>query len=616
MPLWIDPEKDAVEPAPLTQLGVSGGMYGGRVLGEGWRTGPTSAFDRYMERRVLEEGIGAVIPTPLRGMASDLFSLELGKSKSRVMTKREANEKLKDMGITVDRDMPEEVVDLLAEERGKQLAADLVFRMATNDGEYGWGRRGLSFVADLAASIADPINLASSFVPVTRLGTGAMMAFKGAGVLEKAVAGARVVPLSTTVRRGVIEGAAGAAMVEPLLYVSLREENPDYGLGDSLTNILFGGVVGGGLHWFGGMMKGRARKAAEAPPGPRDRPLATTAEERARLEREAGGMLPKGEGTPGVTKATVHDNIELAGVGAAERIVLRVTDEVPQTQAARLDATNRDTVNTAHTVALGQVAQDRRPDVAPLIENDPTYPKPARMEGPGAPPLPRIVQVASIADTPTKADLPEGLAIVRSPLGEGGALYYELFKDGVSVGYAQTRDNRTQIGGVVVGKKFQRQGFGQMLYAAIERDLGVRLTPTENLTKPGKRLWKAYEKSPYRTMAPAEAPTPDQPAPRGATGDEAAPAAARGDADAADWAKRQQQPASDMHADFAAADAHRAAVKASPDLDAANDFAELMRTHGRILDEGDKGDILKIQKMFDDQATAVDVLAHCRLGGE
>jgi len=60
----------------------------------------------------------------------------------------------------------------------------------------------------------------------------------------------RSVPPRAAVRAGIgaIEGTAGAAMLEPATYALSRAEQRDYTMADSLANLAFGGIMGGGLH--------------------------------------------------------------------------------------------------------------------------------------------------------------------------------------------------------------------------------------------------------------------------------------------------------------------------------------------------------------------------------
>ena len=98
--------------------------------------------------------------------------------------------------------------------------------------------------AMIAGSALDPLNVASAFIPVVsearyaqwlaRAGTGA---FARAGVRAGA---------------GALEGAAGAAILEPINIAGSQSEQRDYGLMDSFLNVTVGSVMGGGLHMLGG----------------------------------------------------------------------------------------------------------------------------------------------------------------------------------------------------------------------------------------------------------------------------------------------------------------------------------------------------------------------------
>ena len=47
----------------------------------------------------------------------------------------------------------------------------------------------------------------------------------------------------------------GAAVVEPIVYGVAQKVQADYGLADSLLNITFGTILGGGLHVGAGKLK-------------------------------------------------------------------------------------------------------------------------------------------------------------------------------------------------------------------------------------------------------------------------------------------------------------------------------------------------------------------------
>lgn len=93
--------------------------------------------------------------------------------------------------------------------------------------------------AGLAASVIDPLNIASAFIPVVGPARYSNMLARAGG--RAARAGVRL-------RVGALEGAVGAAIVEPLPLLAASQDQTDYDMGDSLLNVAFGTVLGGGLH--------------------------------------------------------------------------------------------------------------------------------------------------------------------------------------------------------------------------------------------------------------------------------------------------------------------------------------------------------------------------------
>ncbi|HBM7739289.1 TPA: hypothetical protein LZ417_005308, partial [Escherichia coli] len=97
--------------------------------------------------------------------------------------------------------------------------------------------------ASLGASLLDPLNIASAFVPVVGEARYANLLARAASPLGRAGVRAGV---------GALEGAVGAAIIEPLPLLAAAQDQTDYGLSDSLANIALGGLLGGGLHTVGG----------------------------------------------------------------------------------------------------------------------------------------------------------------------------------------------------------------------------------------------------------------------------------------------------------------------------------------------------------------------------
>lgn len=112
-----------------------------------------------------------------------------------------------------------------------------------------------SLGAGLAASLLDPINVASAFIPVV-------------GEARYAMWAQRFGPTAARTFKGVSEGLVGAAVVEPLVLAQAARINADYDEMDSLLNIALGGALGGGLHvgvgWVGDRIAKRRLPAMQA----------------------------------------------------------------------------------------------------------------------------------------------------------------------------------------------------------------------------------------------------------------------------------------------------------------------------------------------------------------
>jgi hypothetical protein len=104
------------------------------------------------------------------------------------------------------------------------------------------------FGAGLAASILDPINIASAFIP------GVREARIAAALGGAAGAGGRA---SVRALSGASSGFLGAAAVEPLNFFLSQKDKDDYDMGDVLTNLAFGTILGGGLNTTIGAVRDR-----------------------------------------------------------------------------------------------------------------------------------------------------------------------------------------------------------------------------------------------------------------------------------------------------------------------------------------------------------------------
>jgi hypothetical protein len=180
-------------------------------------------------------------------------------------------------------------LSILARRKTEELRRQAILARAPSGAGAQLGRFGLT----LATSLADPLTIASAFVPVVGEAKYAQLLAR-AGQSAVARAGVRA-------GVGAVEGGVGAALVEPLILAAKTQEQADYGLADSLLNIGLGTVFGGGLHAVGGAVGDRlraprvvetinerlaaeeTRAAAPAPDAPRIDPAQYTA------ARETGG---------------------------------------------------------------------------------------------------------------------------------------------------------------------------------------------------------------------------------------------------------------------------------------------------------------------------------------
>lgn len=176
----------------------------------------------------------------------------------RLMEPDEANERFGIEGkLKFDRATTEAVAEELNQLKRDELRREDVFRRAQG----GAGQWAARIGTGLAVSILDPLNVASAFLPVVGPSRYALWLERAGSTLGRA--GVRV-------GVGALEGAAGAAVLEPLVLGVARSEQADYGMADSMLNIAFGSVLGGGLHAGAGAIGDRitgrfARQVEEMP---------------------------------------------------------------------------------------------------------------------------------------------------------------------------------------------------------------------------------------------------------------------------------------------------------------------------------------------------------------
>lgn len=167
-------------------------------------------------------------------------SSDAAKELGPLLTAEQANN-LYGIDNTLSFDKP--IYDYDAKLRNENASISAVRNEQVSRAKNGFLNGSLRFGSELLAGIIDPINVASSFIPVVGQARFARLA----STLGKG--GAR---LAT----GFIEGAAGAALLEPAIFALNDDLGLNYGFEDSLTNIGFGGALGGALHFGTPALKG------------------------------------------------------------------------------------------------------------------------------------------------------------------------------------------------------------------------------------------------------------------------------------------------------------------------------------------------------------------------
>ena len=202
-------------------------------------------YDQYSTR--LGETLGAIAAdnwnfNPLSSIGT-YYDMQSARSQSLEdnqvrISRDELNKEYSDLGLFFKEDEFQSVVDIMVEEKKDERSRQSIIER----GPKGFGVGALKFATGLGVSLFDPINIAASFIPVF-----GQARFAGL-VARQGFTRARLA-------KGVTEGAVGAAVVEPIVYGVAKEVQADYGLADSLLNITFGTILGGGLHVGAGKLK-------------------------------------------------------------------------------------------------------------------------------------------------------------------------------------------------------------------------------------------------------------------------------------------------------------------------------------------------------------------------
>lgn len=210
------------------------GEYLGAAAGDAWEGLPTVALGRLGEMAALSaQATGTDVELDESGMP--VISHE---RKPLAILPTEEQEGIIDAHglkgqITPQPGYSRAMLDVVMERKKAELA-----RQATREAAPGM-YAPLGFATELGVSLFDPINVASAFVPVVGEARVLSMLGRASGALGRAGVRAGV---------GTVEGAVGAAMIEPVIALAQTQQQADYDMADALGNIAFGAVFGAALH--------------------------------------------------------------------------------------------------------------------------------------------------------------------------------------------------------------------------------------------------------------------------------------------------------------------------------------------------------------------------------
>lgn len=241
----------ALDRRTLLDIPAESGDVFGSAFDEAFSTNPSTSAFRLEELAQQQDG-RAVVMGPESYFAPNAGRME---PDTPLIAADQARNQVADAGLDIK--IPEQgirqgALDVLMERHREQLARQQIMVRANG------GSMPTQIAASLAASLLDPLSIASAFVPVVGEARYASMLARATTPLGRAGVRAGV---------GAVEGSVGAAILEPLPLLAAQADQTEYGLSDSLANIALGGVLGGGLHSVGGAVSDalRRRLAAENP---------------------------------------------------------------------------------------------------------------------------------------------------------------------------------------------------------------------------------------------------------------------------------------------------------------------------------------------------------------
>ena len=309
-------------------------------------TAQETGYDQY--KTSLFESLGAVAAdnwnfNPVMSILN-LRDVQTAGSESRAAgiiprNKDLLNKEYKDLGLYFERNEYQSVVDIMVDRKKKERERQSIMERGPegswNPLSGGFYVGAAKLAVGIGTSFLDPINIGASFIPIYGQARFARSIAKAKSMNVKSAKAFR----RTRLKRGVVEGAGGALLIEPLVYGVAQRIQADYDIYDSFLNVAFGTVIGGGLHVGAGKLKD----------------MNTNANFQARIKINRENLSKPEGGKPEVDLYKEYYPEEVAD------------------QMMKLDQMNSETKDILLKKSIGDMILDEPVNTTPIANADPTF---------------------------------------------------------------------------------------------------------------------------------------------------------------------------------------------------------------------------------------------------
>ena len=215
----------------------------GAVAADNWNFNPVMSLFNIFGSDTFN--IDGIVPAAKESRAAGLIPRD----------KNLLNEEYRDLGLYFERNEYQSVVDIMVDRKKKERERQSIMERGPkgswNPLSGGFYVGAAKLAVGIGTSFLDPINIGASFIPIYGQARFARSIAKAKSMNVKSAKAFR----RTRLKKGALEGAVGATLIEPLVYGAAQRIQADYDLYDSFFNVAFGTVIGGGLHVGAGKLK-------------------------------------------------------------------------------------------------------------------------------------------------------------------------------------------------------------------------------------------------------------------------------------------------------------------------------------------------------------------------